>query len=88
VSLAVVLEHLGASEFLAAPRSDGPGRLLVPSMLPELTFVFATPAPLLATAAARIAGHDLQRRAVVPFAARIANGEGKAYDSRASRLWR
>lgn len=83
VSLAVVLEHLGANEFLAVPRADGPGRLLVPSMLPELTFVFTTPTvPLLAAAAARIAGHDLQRTAVVPFTAGIANGEGKSYDAR------
>lgn len=82
VSLAVVLEHLGANEFLAVPRTDGPGRVLVPSMLPELTFVFATPSePLLATAAARVAGYDLQRTAVVPFTAGIANGEGKAYDA-------
>lgn len=83
VSSVVVLEHLGATEFLAVPRTDGPGRVLVPSGLPELTFFFATPtAALLDTAAAAVTAHDLARVAVVPFTAGIANGEGKSYDER------
>jgi hypothetical protein len=53
----------------------------VPSGAPELTFVFATPtAPLLAAASARVAAHDLERVAVIPFTAGIANGEGRSYD--------
>lgn len=83
VSAVLVLEHLGANEFLAVPRADGPGRVLVPSGLPELTFVFATPtATILDAAASAVVRHDLQRVAVVPFTAGIANGEGKAYASR------
>lgn len=82
VSLVVVLEHLGAAEFVAAPRTDGgPGRVLVPTGAPELTFVFATPtAPLLDAMDARVAGYDLERTAVVPFTAGIANGEGRSYE--------
>jgi hypothetical protein len=82
VSLVVVLEHLGATEFDAVPRTDtGPGRVLVPTGAPELTFVFATPtASLLEAMRARIVGHDLERMAIVPFTAGIANGEGRSYD--------
>jgi hypothetical protein len=83
VPLVVVLEHLGANEFLAVPRPDGRGRVLAPSGFPELTFVFATPtAAILGAVAASVTQHDLERVAVVPFSTGIANGEGKAYESR------
>lgn len=83
VSAVLVLEHLGANEFLAVPRTDGPGRILTPSGLPELTFLFATPtSPMLGVAADVVVEHDLPRFAVVPFSAGIANGEGKSYDER------
>jgi hypothetical protein len=83
VPLVVVLEHLGANEFLAAPRPDGVGRVLTASGLPELTFVFATAtAAILDAVAGSVTQHDLERVAVVPFTAGIANGEGKAYESR------
>jgi len=83
VSLVVVLEHLGANEFLAVPRPDGVGRVLRPSGFPELTFVFATPTgAILDAAATSVTEHELERVAVVPFTAGIANGEGKAYESR------
>lgn len=83
IAAVVVLEHLGAAEFAAVPRPDGPGRMLVPTGAPELTFVFATPAStLLAAATSAITAHDLQRTTVIPFTAGIANGEGKSYDER------
>jgi hypothetical protein len=81
VPLVVVLEHLGATEFAAVPRADGPGRIMTPTGDPELTFVFTeAPAPLLDALEAAIASHDLKRTAVVPFTAGIANGEGRSYD--------
>lgn len=83
VAAVVVLEHLGANEFVAVPRADGPGRILTPSGFPELTFLFATPtAALLDAATSAVTRHDLRRVAVVPFTAGIANGEGKAYETR------
>jgi len=83
VPLVVVLEHLGAAEFAAVPRTDGgPGRELVATGAPELTFVFATPtAPLLDAIASQVIAHDLERVALVPFSAGIANGEGRSYES-------
>lgn len=82
VSLVVVLEHLGAVDFEAVPRTDGgPGRVLVPEGGPELTFVFATPsAPLLDAMSAHVVAANLERTAVVPFTAGIANGEGRSYE--------
>jgi hypothetical protein len=83
VPLVVVLEHLGANEFLAQPRPNGVGRVLAASGFPELTFIFATPtAAILDAAAASVTHHDLERVAVIPFSTGIANGEGKAYESR------
>jgi len=83
VPLVVVLEHLGATEFAAVPRTDGPGRVLVPTGSPELTCVFVSDSePLLDAVDASIVAHDLPRMAVVPFSVGIANGEEQSYEER------
>lgn len=90
VALVVVMEHLGANEFVAVDRDQGePGRRLEPSGHSELFATFVSESPvLLGHFADQIVNHDLQRTVVLRGADepwvrfpphRSYGGEGTAY---------
>ena len=62
VALVVALEHLGAQEYVATPRTDGPGRRLEPSGQSEMFAIFSIESPLLVSALTnQVVAHDLRR---------------------------
>lgn len=62
VALVVALEHLGAQEYVATPRTDGPGRRLEPSGKSEMFAIFSIESPLLVGALTnQVVAHDLRR---------------------------
>lgn len=67
VALVVAIEHLGAKEFAAVPRTDGgPGRQLVPTGQNELFVTFSMESPVLVEALIeRVVAHDLRRSFVL-----------------------
>jgi hypothetical protein len=67
VALVVALEHLGAREWAAAPRTDGgAGRQLVRTGADEMFAVFVPESPALVTTVVnRVVGHDLRRTLVL-----------------------
>ena len=67
VALVVALEHLGAREWAAVPRTDGgAGRRLVATGEDEMFAVFVPESPALLTAVlGRVVGHDLRRTLVL-----------------------
>jgi hypothetical protein len=67
VALVVAIEHLGAREFAAVPRTDGgPGRRLEPTGRSELLVTFAMESPLLVGLLIdRVTAHDLRRSFVL-----------------------
>jgi hypothetical protein len=67
VALVVALEHLGAREWTAAPRTDGgAGRQLVRTGADEMFAVFVPESPaLISTVVNRVVGHDLRRTMVL-----------------------
>ena len=48
IAFVVAIEHLGAREFAAVPRAEGPGRQLVPTGRPEMFASFVSESPVLA----------------------------------------
>ena len=89
VALVVALEHLGAQEYEAVPRTDGPGRRLQPTGKSEMFAIFSMESPALVQGIVRqVAAHDLKRSWVLrgadaPQAAfpphRSFGGEGGPY---------
>ncbi len=67
VALVVALEHLGAREWAAVPRTDGgAGRQLVATGADEMLAVFVPESPALLTSVlGRVVGHDLRRTLVL-----------------------
>ena len=67
VALVVAIEHLGAREFAAVPRSDGgPGRQLVATGQSELFITFSMESPVVVEALIeRVVAHDLRRTFVL-----------------------
>ena len=62
VALVVALEHLGAQEYVATPRTDGPGRRLQASGQSEMFAIFSMESPLLVSALTQqVVAHDLRR---------------------------
>ena len=62
VALVVALEHLGAKEYVARARSDGPGRRLEQSGQSEMFAIFSMESPLLvSTLIKQVVAHDLRR---------------------------
>jgi hypothetical protein len=62
LALVVALEHMGAREYAAVPRTDGPGRVLKPTGQSEPTGIFIGESPTLVEQVAQVAiGHDLRR---------------------------
>lgn len=62
VALVVAIEHLGAKEFAAVPRPDGPGRTLEPTGRSEPFVAFSMESPVLVeTMINRIVARDLRR---------------------------
>jgi hypothetical protein len=83
VAFAVVLEHLGSTEFVAVPRNDGPGRTLVATGLPEFTGLFFSPKAALRDAArAATIARDLRRVGMISLALGLNSGEGSTYHDR------
>jgi hypothetical protein len=90
VAMVFALEHLGAREYAAVPRTDaGPGRVLVPTGRSEVNTIFAGESPALvgeilrAVAARNLARTYVMRGADVPSAhvpvQQSFGGEGTAY---------
>lgn len=67
VAMVFAMEHLGAKEYAAVPRTDGgPGRILEPTGRPEMNTMFAGESPILAAALTKeVVAHDLQRTFVL-----------------------
>jgi hypothetical protein len=67
VALVVAIEHLGAREFAAVPRTDGgPGRQLVPTGQSELFITFSLESPVVVESLiSRVVAHDLRRTFVL-----------------------
>jgi hypothetical protein len=67
IALVLALEHLGAKEYAAVPRSDGgPGRELKPTGRTELNTLFAGESPVLVRALdEQVVKHDLRRTFVL-----------------------
>jgi hypothetical protein len=67
IALVFALEHLGAKEYAAVPRTDGgPGRVLEPTGRGELNTLFAGESPVLVHALEdQVVRHDLRRTFVL-----------------------
>jgi hypothetical protein len=67
IAMVFALEHLGAKEYAAVPRTDGgPGRKLVPTGRSELNTLFAGESPVLVRALdEQVVKHDLRRTFVL-----------------------
>jgi hypothetical protein len=66
VSSVLVLEHLGARDYEAFPRTHGPGGVLRPNGLRSIQFIGVTPSPSLVSAVDGVVrGYDMQRTIVL-----------------------
>jgi hypothetical protein len=66
VSAVVAVEHLGAREYEAVARRDGPGGVLRPTGLPAMQQIFVTPStPLVKAVEAVVEGYHLDRTVVM-----------------------
>jgi hypothetical protein len=66
LALVFAMEHLGAREYAAQPRSNGPGRVLAPTGRSELNTLFVGESPLLVGAVDnQVVSHDLRRTFVL-----------------------
>jgi hypothetical protein len=62
LALVVAMEHMGAREYAAVPRTDGPGRVLEQTGQSEPTGIFIGESPTLVEQVAQVViGHDLRR---------------------------
>jgi hypothetical protein len=62
LALVVALEHMGAREYAAVPRTDGPGRALEQTGMSEPTGIFIGESPVLVEQVAQaVIAHDLRR---------------------------